>query len=68
MQLIANELLIEFWTKVPASRSALQAWHAEAKSASWATPTDVKAKYPELELRDDPFPIELKAQQVDKPF
>lgn len=36
---------MDYWTKVPAAKSELEAWHAEAGSADWATPADVKAKY-----------------------
>lgn len=45
MRIIAKKALIDYWTKVPATKAALQAWHAEAKEADWATPADVKAKY-----------------------
>jgi len=45
MKIIAHEHLIEFWTIHPDCRSALQAWHAEATTASWATPVDIRAKY-----------------------
>ena len=29
----------------PTARAALEAWHAEAKSAEWSSPADVKAGY-----------------------
>jgi mRNA interferase HigB len=45
MKIIVTQVLIDFWTKVPGCKSALQAWYTEAKTASWATPTEVKAKY-----------------------
>ena len=45
MKIVATERLIDFGTTVPASSSALHAWYAEAKSASWATPTELKSKY-----------------------
>lgn len=45
MRIISKKALIDYWSKVPAAKSELNAWHAEAKDADWATPTDVKAKY-----------------------
>ncbi len=45
MRVIAKKALIDYWTRVPAARPELEAWFAEAKSASWGTPADVKAKY-----------------------
>jgi len=38
-------MLREFWQKHPDAKGALEAWHAEAKSAKWANPTDIKAQY-----------------------
>jgi len=45
MRIISKKKLKEYWTKVPAAKSELEAWHAEAKATDWATPADVKAKY-----------------------
>ncbi|MFH0727145.1 MAG: type II toxin-antitoxin system HigB family toxin [Pseudomonadota bacterium] len=45
MRIIAKKALLDYWTKVSAAKSELEAWYAEAKSADWAMPADVKAKY-----------------------
>jgi mRNA interferase HigB len=47
MRIIARKALREFWEQL-AHRDAeqpLKAWYAEAKSATWRTPADVKAQY-----------------------
>lgn len=44
---------MEYWTKVPAAKSGLEAWHAEAKAAIWATPADVKAKFGKASILKD---------------
>ena len=45
MRVIAKRVLREFWERHPDSQQQLKAWYAEAKSAAWHVPTDVKAKY-----------------------
>lgn len=45
MRIITKGTLQDFWTKNPQAEQALKAWHAEAKSATWLTPEDVKEKY-----------------------
>jgi mRNA interferase HigB len=45
MRVIAKSRLREFWEKHSDSEQALCAWYAEANSASWATPADIKAQY-----------------------
>ena len=47
MHIISKRPLREFW-EIPHYRDAeqhLKAWFAEAKSAEWETPQDVKTKY-----------------------
>lgn len=45
MRIITRGTLQEFWEKYPQAEQALKAWYAEAKSATWSTPDDVKEKY-----------------------
>lgn len=45
MRVIAKKTLKDYWTKEPAARAALEAWHAEARDAQWSAPADVKALY-----------------------
>ena len=45
MRIIAKKPLREFWGKFPDAEDALKAWNAEAESASWQTPADIKEKY-----------------------
>lgn len=44
MQIISKKALVDYWEKIPSAKPELEAWHAEAKTASWATPAVVKAK------------------------
>ncbi len=45
MRIISKKVMVDYWTKIPAAKSELEAWLAEAKTVDWATPADVKAKY-----------------------
>ena len=45
MRIISKKTLKDYWVKEPAAKAALEAWHAEAKSAEWSSPADVKASY-----------------------
>jgi mRNA interferase HigB len=45
MRVISKKVIVDYWTKIPAAKSELEAWLAEAKTADWATPADMKAKY-----------------------
>ena len=40
-----NEYFREHQEKEELYKAALEAWHAEAKSADWSSPADVKARY-----------------------
>lgn len=53
MRIISKKALIEYWTRVPNAQSELEAWHAEAKDADWATPAEVKAKYGNASILKD---------------
>ena len=45
MRIISKKALRDYWEQESATKAALQAWHAEAKNAEWASPADVKARY-----------------------
>lgn len=45
MRIISRKTLVNYWAKVPSTKEELEAWYAEARSADWATPADVKGKY-----------------------
>jgi mRNA interferase HigB len=45
MRIISRKALKEFWERHPDARQALQAWHADAKRATWKTPVDIKNIY-----------------------
>ena len=45
MRVIAKKALRDFWHAHPDAEQQLRAWYAEAKSATWRMPADVKAKY-----------------------
>ena len=53
MRIIARRKLVVFWTSHPRSEQQLKAWYAEAESASWASPADVKAKYGNASILKD---------------
>jgi len=46
VRVIARRTLREFWERHADSEQALRAWYAEAKSADWQGPADVKARFP----------------------
>jgi mRNA interferase HigB len=45
MHIISKRTLVEFWEKNPATKSALEAWHADAKRAKWRSSADIKNTY-----------------------
>lgn len=53
MRIISKKALTEYSESVPAAKSELEAWYAEAKVAEWATPADVKAKYGNASILKD---------------
>lgn len=55
MHVITKGALQAYWTR-PGRGDAeepLKAWYAEAKSASWKTPADIKAVYPSASIVAD---------------
>lgn len=53
MRIMARKTLKEYWEKVPATQSNLEAWFAEATRADWKTPHDIKAKYASASILRD---------------
>lgn len=45
MRIYSKKTLTDYWKREPAAEGELKAWHAEAKHAKWANPSDVKNKY-----------------------
>jgi len=53
MRIISKKTLVDYWERVPAAKSELEAWYAEAKAANWATPASVKEKYGNASILKD---------------
>jgi mRNA interferase HigB len=53
MRIISKKMLKDYWEKTPATKAALEAWHAEAKDAEWSSPGDVKASYGTASILQD---------------
>jgi mRNA interferase HigB len=53
MRIISKKALTDYWTKVPETKSELEAWNVEAKAADWTTPPEVKAKYGNASILKD---------------
>jgi len=45
MRVLARQTLRKFWTKHQDAKAQLEAWFAEANSAAWSNPSDVKERY-----------------------
>ena len=45
MRIIARRTLREFWERHPDSEQPLKAWFAEAHSADWKNPQEIKRRY-----------------------
>jgi mRNA interferase HigB len=45
VRIIALRTLREFWTDHADAEQPLRAWYADAKSAEWKTPGQIKARY-----------------------
>jgi mRNA interferase HigB len=53
MRIISKKTLKDYWEQEPATKAALQAWHAEAKNAEWSSPADLKARYATASILKD---------------
>lgn len=45
MRVIAVSTLRDFWQRYPDAEQPLKAWYAEATTATWTQPADIKAQY-----------------------
>ena len=45
MRIIARKTLKDFWTRHPQAEKPLRAWYADAKQATWRSPTAIKHAY-----------------------
>ena len=45
MRVVALSTLRAFWERHPDAEQPLKAWYAEATSATWNQPADIKAQY-----------------------
>ena len=50
MRVISVKTLREYWQDHRDVEGALKSWHAEAKSAGWRTPDDVRQRYPSADI------------------
>jgi len=64
MNIIARRTLVQFWSKHPRSKASLEAWYHEALHATWATPEDVKRRYPAASvLRNDRVQFDIRGNE-----
>lgn len=52
MQVLGKDKLISFYKKLANAKSAIEAWIAEAQSAKWNTPQDIKDRYRSADFLD----------------
>lgn len=45
MNVISKRTIVEFYTKNPQAKTALEVWHSDARKAEWKTPDDIKKVY-----------------------
>ena len=53
MRIISRKMISDYWEGEPQSEDALKSWYAEAKSATWLSPVDVKEKYGKASILKD---------------
>ena len=53
MRIISRKMISVYWEGEPQSEDALKSWYAEAKSATWLSPVDVKEKYGKASILKD---------------
>jgi len=50
MRVVGADKLRKFWERRRDAKPHLEAWHAEAKDATWTNPRDVKDRYPRASI------------------
>lgn len=45
MKILSTKHLKDYWERFPETEQPLKAWLAEAQTAVWKTPQDIKSKY-----------------------
>lgn len=50
MRVIKRGALVEFWQKHADARASLESWYAVVRRASWKTPAEMKAVYPNADI------------------
>ncbi len=53
MRIISKRPLREFWERYADAEGPLLGWYREVEKEEWATPVDVKAKYPSASIIGD---------------
>ncbi len=53
MRIIALKTLREFWNRYPQAQQPLQAWYADARKATWNTPSDIRLVYRNASMLPD---------------
>jgi mRNA interferase HigB len=50
MHIISRQTLKQYWEAHPDVENALKAWFKEAEHALWASPIDIKPRYPSADI------------------
>ena len=45
MNVISKRTIVEFYTKNPQAKTALEVWHSDTRKSEWKTPDDIKKVY-----------------------
>lgn len=45
MRVISKATLVEFWSRQPAAKLALQTWFEDARRAQWKSPQDIRRRH-----------------------
>jgi mRNA interferase HigB len=53
MRIVKIKTLENFWKKYPETEQSLRAWYAEAKTAQWLTPHQIKQQYRSASILND---------------